>query len=85
MQLSTRVTFVSRKTDIAFICSCPGKDYIELGFFKAVYLSDPQHLFEGKGKEIRRIKVYSLETIPAAQVEYWVNEAVNMNVNFLHA
>ena len=74
----TRVTFVAGKNDIAFICSCPGKEYIELGFFKAVYLTDPYNLFEekAKAKEIRRIKIHSSEAIPAKQIQNWVRETV---------
>ena len=73
-----RITFVTRKTDIAFICSCPGAGYVELGFFKATSLTDPKGLFEGKGKEIRRIKIHSADTLPAAQIGRWINEAARL-------
>jgi hypothetical protein len=74
----TRITFVAGKNDIAFICSCPGRHYIELGFFKAVYLTDPKNLLEGKGKEIRRIKIQTLKTIPVADIAGWVNEHLSL-------
>lgn len=79
----TRITFVAGKIDIAFICSCPGRDYIELGFFKAIYLADPQKLFEGKpkAKEIRRIKINSSEKIPAKQIQSWVREAIVKSID----
>lgn len=79
----TRVTFVAGKNDIAFICSCSGKDYIELGFFKATYLTDLLNLFEvkGKAKEIRRIKIHSSETIPAKQIQNWVRQAELLTIS----
>jgi hypothetical protein len=74
-----RVTFATGKDPVAFICSKRDADYIELGFFKAASLSDPGQLFRGKGKEIRRIKIRSMNEIPAAQVRRWIKEAVKLN------
>ena len=74
----SRVTFTHKGNDIAFICSCPGKSYIELGFFKAVYLHDPDHLFSGKGKEIRRIKIIEADKIPVKQIQLWTLEAMKL-------
>lgn len=73
-----RINFSSGKTDIAFLCCKSGHDHIELGFFKATSLNDPHHLFEGKGKEIRRIKINSLDKIPAEQITAWAKEAISL-------
>ena len=74
----TRVTYIYKNTDLAFICSCPGHQYIELGFFKGIYLKDEINLLENKtkAKEIRRIKIFSSETIPAAQIQQWIEESI---------
>jgi hypothetical protein len=74
-----RINFFSGKNDIAFLCCKAGNNYIELGFFKATSLPDPAHLFEGKGKGIRRIKIHSLDKIPAAQIRRWVIEAARLS------
>ena len=76
-----RITFSTPTADIAFLCCKKENDHIELGFFKAVLLNDQSRLFEGKGKEIRRIKVHSLEKIPVEQIEAWVKEAVALTNN----
>ena len=73
-----RLTFVAGKKLIAFICSKNDADYIELGFFKAVFLNDPKELFKGKGKEIRRIKIKSTDEIPVSQIKKWVRDANSM-------
>ena len=73
-----RLTFVHEKDLIAFICSCPGKEYIELGFFKGNSLCDLQQLLEGKGNKIRRLKIKSLNKIPAKQLEKWLKEAIKL-------
>jgi hypothetical protein len=78
-----RINFHSGHTDIAFICVKAANRYIELGFFKAASLHDPAKLFEGKGKAIRRIKIHSLEEIPASQIMSWVKESMLLKNNNL--
>jgi len=73
-----RINFSSGKNDIAFLCCKSGHDHIELGFFRAAFLHDSQHLFEGKSKDIRRIKIHSLEKIPAEQIAQWVKETIRL-------
>ena len=74
-----RITFTAGKEPVAFICSKRDTDYVELGFFKAVFLPDPGKLFKGKGNEIRRIRIKSSDEIPAAQIRKWINESIKVN------
>lgn len=75
-----RLTFIDENEPVAFICSKHDKDYLEIGFFKAVYLKDPSGLFNGKGKEIRRIRISSLNDIPVLQIKRWVRESVQLKI-----
>jgi hypothetical protein len=72
-----QLTFTYGKTNIAFIYTLSSKDYMNLGFMKAVQLSDPKKLFEGTGKGMRHIKISTKKEIPAAQIKKWVKEAVS--------
>jgi len=67
------------KGNIAFIYTFPDTDYINLGFMKAVQLSDPKKLFEGTGKGMRHIKVYAEKDIPKTQLKKWIKEAMELN------
>ncbi|MCW3102728.1 MAG: hypothetical protein JWO09_1168 [Bacteroidetes bacterium] len=71
-----QLTFISGKTNIAFVYTYAGVDYINLGFMQATALSDPKKLFEGTGKGMRHIKIRTAKDIPAAQVRKWVKEAL---------
>jgi hypothetical protein len=74
-----QLTFISGKTDIAFIYTYAGVDYMNLGFMKATSLEDPKKLFEGTGKGMRHIKIRTLKDIPATQIKKWVKEAVALS------
>jgi hypothetical protein len=71
-----QLTFVYGKTNIAFIYTMSSKEYMNLGFMKAVQLSDPKKLFEGTGKGMRHIKISAVKDIPATQIKKWVKEAI---------
>ncbi|MBK8552776.1 MAG: DUF1801 domain-containing protein [Ignavibacteria bacterium] len=71
-----RITFVTDKSPVAFLCVKKDTDYVEVGFFKGVFLNDPDELLKGKSKEIRRIKILSENKIPVLQIKRWVREAV---------
>jgi hypothetical protein len=71
-----RITYSMGEADIAFLCCHPAHAYIEVGFFKGKYLFDPGQLLSGKGNEIRRAKIKTLDEKMLLQVEAWVKEAV---------
>jgi hypothetical protein len=73
-----QLTF-SYKGDIAFIYSLKNSEYMNLGFMKAVQLKDPKKLFEGTGKGMRHVKLYSEKDINARQIKAWIKEAVKLN------
>ena len=74
---SGRITFITGKSQIAFLCVKLNTDHVEVGFFKGVFLKDPKELLKGKSKEIRRIKIRSETEIPVLQIKRWVREAVS--------
>lgn len=71
-------TFSIGKMDIAFIYYYKQLPYINLGFFNAVNLSDPNKLFEGTGAKMRHIKIYSESNIPADQIRNWIEESIKI-------
>jgi len=70
-----QLTFHYRNTNLAFIYSQSEK-HLNLGFFNATSLHDPQALFEGMGKRMRHIKLFAGFPIPEAQIRSWFGEAV---------
>jgi hypothetical protein len=74
-----QLTFISGKTNLAFIYTYAGVDYINLGFMQATSLNDSKKLFEGTGKGMRHIKIRTNKDIPAAQIKKWVKEAVMLS------
>jgi len=70
-----QLTFSKNNKNIAFIYTHQGANYMNLGFFKAVHLSDPNKLFEGTGKQMRHIKIYTGKDIPATQIKKWFKQA----------
>jgi hypothetical protein len=74
-----QLTFSKSKKNIAFIFTSARSGYINLGFFKATLLQDPQKMFEGTGKLMRHIKLYPDSVIPTAQIEDWIREAVALH------
>jgi hypothetical protein len=73
-----QLTFVYGKTNLAFIYTYKNTDYVNLGFMQAVELSDPKNLFEGTGKGMRHVKVYSEKTVSATQIKKWFKEAIKL-------
>ena len=78
---SGRITYITVKSPVAFLCVKQNTDYVEAGFFKGVFLKDPGKLLKGKSKEIRRIKIRSENEIPVFQIKRWVRESVSLQKN----
>lgn len=70
-----QLTFHYRKVNIAFIYSLSA-DYLNLGFFNATSLQDPQALLEGTGKRMRHLKLFPDTLIPEAQINAWFAETI---------
>lgn len=51
------------------------KDHINLGFHKGIYLSDPLHLLEGTGKELRHYKIRTMADIKPQIITGWIRHA----------
>ncbi len=74
----SNLTFIY-KGNLAFVYTYKKVDYINIGFIRAVELTDPKKLFVGTGKGMRHIKVYSEKDIPKVQLKKWIKEAVLLN------
>ena len=72
------LTFVY-KGNLAFVYTYKNVDYINLGFLRAVELTDPEKLLEGTGKGMRHIKIYSEKDIPKTRLKKWIKEAMVLN------
>jgi hypothetical protein len=72
------LTFVRNGKNIAFIYTYDKAPYINLGFLKATSLKDPKGFFQGTGKGMRHVKIYSEKDIDKKQFAAWVKEAVQL-------
>src|SRR5476651_1965470 len=70
-----QLTFHYRDSNLAFLYS-PADDHLNLGFFNATSLHDPESLFEGTGKRMRHIKLFAGSSVPEAQIISWFGEAI---------
>jgi hypothetical protein len=72
------LTFVKDGKNLAFIYTYDKASYINFGFLKATSLKDPKGLFQGTGKGMRHVKIYSEKDIDNKQFSVWVKEAVQL-------
>ena len=66
-----------KKGRVCYIADMGG--YMNFGFFKGANLTDPTGRIEGTGKDMRHIKVKSLDDILLEQFSTWIREAVALN------
>jgi len=56
------------------------KDYVRFGFFRqGIMLENPKGLLEGTGKEMRHIKLRTMEDIKPQLFRKWVRRAAELN------
>ncbi len=65
----------SKKGDICYIFPTGG--HVNLGFYRAIELKDPKKLLEGTGKNMRHIKIRSLEEIDKEYFWELVSDAIS--------
>ena len=53
--------------------------YVTLGFFKGAAISDPRGSIDGTGKDMRHVKIRSLEDMDMDQLSAFVAEAVELD------
>jgi hypothetical protein len=58
----------------------PHKAHVNLHFYKGVQLDDPSGLLEGSGKELRHVKIRTLEDIRRDAIIQLVQAAVKIDV-----
>ena len=54
----------------------PHKAWVNLGFYQGAHLTDPKSLLEGTGKNIRHIKIHSLEATKQPAIKSLIREAI---------
>ena len=74
-----QITFATETEPVAFLCVKQNTEYVEVGFYKGIFLRDLNELLKEKSNEIRKIKFKAENEIPAIQIKRWVREAVNLN------
>ena len=66
----SRPVFRNEK-DFAYLKTA--KDYVTLGFFNFQKLDDPGNLLEGTGKDMRHIKLKSVDSIDKDLLKKWIS------------
>lgn len=64
-----------KKMSEHFCYIAPQKDHVNLGFMYGADLSDPERLLQGSGKNLRHIKVRSLEDLNRPAIRKLLEEA----------
>ena len=59
----------------AFVGIMPYKKYVSVIFDRGSELSDPNKLLEGKGKQMRHIKIYKESDIEEKNVAHFIKES----------
>jgi hypothetical protein len=55
------------------------KNYVNVGFWRGVELSDPKGLLEGEGSLMRHVKINSLEDLNKPAIKRFVAQAAKLN------
>ena len=55
----------------------PFRSWVNLGFFRGISLRDPQGLLEGRGRNLRHVKVRSTNDAERPGVRALIEEAYN--------
>lgn len=76
-----QITFATETEPVAFLCVKQNTEYVEVGFYKGIFLRDLNKLLKEKSNEIRKIKFKAENEIPAIQIKRWVREAVSLQKN----
>lgn len=67
------------KGERAFVGIMPYKNYVSVIFDKGSQLSDPNKILEGKGKQMRHIKIYQEQDIKDKNVESFIKESYQLD------
>jgi hypothetical protein len=62
----------STSSDFAYLKAA--KNHVTLGFFYGHNLDDPDHLLEGSGKDMRHLKIKSVEQVHTDQIIHWIKQ-----------
>ena len=70
----TNGVWLKRDLPIIYIHTEP--DHVQFGFFGGAYLSDPNNLLRGKGKQVRHIRVEEINDIDESKFVTMIRKAV---------
>lgn len=62
----------------------PHKSWVNLGFFRGVSLTDPTNILEGTGKNMRHVKIRSLEDSNRSDIKNLIRLALTERKNTLN-
>ena len=68
--------FGEKRNSEAYCYLAPHRDRVNLGFMFGAALDDPNGLLEGRGKNMRHVKIYDQEVARSAKVAHMVHMAV---------
>ena len=64
----------------AYVCAIAAhSDHTNLQFYRGTSLRDPQRLLEGTGKNLRHVKVYSVDDVRRAALSALLREAIALD------
>ena len=65
-----------KKMSEHYVYIAPQKRHVNLGFYHGASLNDPDELLEGTGKNLRHVKLFSLEDVKRSNVKKLVRAAI---------
>lgn len=65
-----------KKMSESHVYIMPKNDYVNLGFWHGVNVSDPAGLLEGTGKKMRHVKIKSLEDAQKSEIANLIADAL---------
>jgi len=63
------------KSERAFVGIMPYKKYVSVIFDRGAELPDPEKILEGKGKQMRHIKIFRCSDIDEKHVGFYIEES----------
>jgi hypothetical protein len=65
-----------KKMSQHFAYIAPQRNYVNLGFYHGISLSDPSSLLEGTGKKLRHVKIFTLSDCDKPDIFALLNESL---------
>lgn len=66
-----------KKMSEGYVYIIPYKNWVNLGFYHGVNLTDPKGLLEGNGKKLRHVKNHTLEDVNRTELADLIRESID--------